>query len=450
MGGRKFTTALDAYAKLTKFTFTGSNSTALFSTRFVHSDSYTRSVAANDIVPYMMLGSTDPPFNPFQIIQSMLNGADNMNVNVFNYGDGNGGDGYVLTNDFWNIYHIDAKSLDTIGPVKPNVPGAPKYDQQIVIGCAHSLPENGTDNHITFVSLASAIPGLKSMYFLYRATDVHTREQIAEITVDSISYMHSFGLTQNHVILIAHPFFIDPTKIFRTFKAADGFVWNPNKSTKFYITDLKTGFVKTVATENFFFLHQINSFEDELGNIVVDICTYKNGDAMNIMDMKTLRNATGRAMFRKPTIKRYTIDPVHENVDVTTFQDSVKYASNLDFPTINENYRYRKYCYVYGVVYTYNTTDFLDMALVKKDLCTGKRDAVWYKPGSYFNEAWFEARPGATEEDDGVLLVDVIDSLTGASQMVVFDAGTLTIATAANLPTNNPFGTHGRFFKGVY
>jgi len=49
--------------------------------------------------------------------------------------------------------------MDTIGPVKPKVPGSLRYDQQIVNGCAHSIIENGTDNHITFVSLASAIPG---------------------------------------------------------------------------------------------------------------------------------------------------------------------------------------------------------------------------------------------------------------------------------------------------
>jgi carotenoid cleavage dioxygenase-like enzyme len=137
---------------------------------------------------------------------------------------------------------------------------------------------------------------------------------------------------------------------------------------------------------------------------------------------------------------------------VNTFPDltvNVPYASTLDFPTINEDFRFKKYCFIYGVVYAVNGSDFLDMALVKKDICTGKEDKAWYKKGNYFNEAFFVPRPGSSEEDDGVLLVHVIDTNTQESAMVIFDAKTLEITSKALLPTTNPFGTHGRFFPEV-
>lgn len=448
------TTALDSYAKLSKWTFSGDDgtNTARFSTQFVQSVSYTRSVKAGDILPYMMLAPTNPPFSTWETLQSMRLGADNMNVNVFNYGSQNKSNGYVLTSDFWNIYEFDAFNLKTVGPVHPEIPGVPGFEKTIVLGCAHSLPEYGTSNYITFASLASAVPELDSKYLVYRTTGVKGREQIAEIVVDEISYIHSFALTKNHMILIAAPLFIDPMRIFRSLDPEDGFKWVGDESVKMHVVDLKTGFLNTFETENFFFLHHVNSFENDDGQIIIDLCTYKNGDALRIMDLKNLHNSTTRSMFKAPELKRYTINPRDKTVNVNTFINgnvSVPFANKLDFPTINENFRYQKYCYIYGVVYSVNTTDFLDMALVKKDVCTGKTDKYWYKPGNYFNEAFFVARPGSVDEDDGVLLVNVLDTATQESQIVLFDAKTLEITNSATLPTNIPFGTHGRFFPEV-
>ena len=455
MGKRHVTTALDAYAKLSKWTFDNNTLTnsARFSTKFVMSNSYNKSLAAGDIVPYMMLAATDPPFEPWQAMESIVYGADNMNANVFNYGgQGGNSDGYVITSDFWNSYGIDPRTLDVRKPIKPPVPGAPTYDKMIVLGSAHSLPEYGTKNHITFVSLASAIPGLKSKYVFYRATSDEDREQIAEIEVDKISYIHSFALTKNYMILVCSPLFIDPMRIFRTLSPEDAMAWEPNTGAQFHTVNLKTGFVDSFVSENFFFLHHINSFESEVGELVIDLVTYRNGDAMDIMDLKNLQNATTRSIFKPPLIKRYTLNMASRTIGISTFDDltpNVPYASKMDFPTINEKYRFENYCYVYGVVYGVNGSDFLDMALVKKDLCTGKMDKAWYKEGSYFNEAFFVPRPGAIEEDDGVLLVDVLDTKTKESALVIFDAKTLKISTSALLPTNNPFGTHGRFFPEI-
>lgn len=455
IGNRHVTTALDAYAKLSKWTFNHNSlsQTARFSTKFVQSDSYKSSVKAGDIQPYMMLAATDPPFAPWQTLRSMVLGADNMNVNVFNYGGkGNNSEGFVITSDFWNVYGIDPHTLGTIKPIKPPVPGAPTYDKMITLGCSHSLPEYGTRNHITFVSMASAIPGLKSKYVIYRATSDEEREQIAEIEVEKSSYIHSFALTKNYMILVASPLFIDPTSIFRTLNPEDAMKWEPDTGVQFHTVNLKTGFVESFVTENFFFLHHINSFENEFGDLVIDLSTYKNGNAMAIMDLRNLKNATTRSIFKHPLIKRYTLNMPKKTISISTFDDltpDVPYASKIDFPTINENYRFERYCYVYGVMYSVNGSDFLDMALVKKDLCTGKTDKAWYKKGSYFNEAFFVPRPGASEEDDGVLLVDILDTVTKESAMVIFDAKTLKITSSALLPTNNPFGTHGRFFPEI-
>ena len=453
IGSHHVMNALDAYAKLSKFTLDGSNQSASFSTRFVYSDSYTKSLAAGDMVPYLMLGPASPPFNLAQLLEMMSNGPDNMNVNVFNFGDDQTAE-YVVMSDYWKVYEINPHNLTTVGPINAPIPGANRFQSMISLGTGHPLPEHGTTNHIAFVSLVSPVPDTKSVIKIIRIMSNKQREEIAEIEVDNISYMHSFGMTKNYVILFAQPLFIEPMQMIKTMNPINGFKWVDNESTMIYIINLKTGFIKTLKTENMFFLHAINAFEHGITEINLDLCTYQNGDALRMMDIPKLQNSTTRSWFKRPEIKRYNINIHTGIVEISTFNEqnskqSIKIASALDFPTINENYRYEAYCYVYGVVYAANTSDFLDMSLVKKDLCTGEQDKLWHKHGSYFNEAWFVPKPGAVDEDDGVLLVDILDTTTKIASLVIFDAKTLKVTSSAALPVSNPFGTHGRFFANV-
>ena len=445
--------ALDAYAKLSKFTFDGTNGQAWFSTRFVYSDWYEKSLAANDIVPYLMLGPVSPPFDLAQELEMMKNGVDNMNVNVFKFGD-DLNEGFSIVSDYWKTYEINPHNLTTVGSVNPPIPGINPLESMIMLGTGHPLPEYGTSNHIMFASIVNPIPNSKSVIKIMRITSASERQHIADIEVDMISYMHSFGLTKHFAVIFAQPLFINPMKMVKTMNPMNGFEWVDNESTMIYVVNLKTGFVKTYKTENMFFLHAINAFDNDMSEIIVDLCTYRDGDALHMMDITKLQNSTTRSWFKHPEIKRYKINLQSGIVQIVTFTDqkatnSIRKASTLDFPTINENYRYKDYCYVYGVVYCANTSDFLDMALVKKDLCTGQNDKMWYSKGSYFNEAWFVPTPGATDEDNGILLVDVADINKKQASLVMFDAKTMTVINSAVLPVSNPFGTHGRFFNDV-
>ena len=76
-----------------------------------------------------------------------------------------------------------------------------------------------------------------------------------------------------------------------------------------------------------------------------------------------------------------------------------------DFPTINENYRGKKYCYTYGV----SSFSVSRHALVKKNLCNSEEDKVrltkerilstlitkvLYRENHYMSEMQFLPRPG--------------------------------------------------------
>ncbi|KAK3608995.1 hypothetical protein CHS0354_003894 [Potamilus streckersoni] len=415
--------------------------------------SYNESIRVDTIAPYQMIQNPDPPFNTLEQIEQIRNGPDNMNVNVRNYFDDKKNTShYVALNDYWRFYEFDPLMLSTIAFEDPPIPGTNPMDSIVKLGTAHPLPEWNSSNHITFVSLVNLVPELKSHLRIFRILSPVEREQIAEIDMDKIPYMHSFGVSPNYAVFFAQPFFVTPYKLIIDHNPFDIFDWEKDAITKVYIVDLKSGDVKVLKTENMFFFHVVNSYEVGKSQIVVDISTFPDPSGIRSLDMKTLKNATARAQFKRALLKRYTIDLETDEIDVYVYECSpdIPFCNALDFPVINENYRYHKNCFVYGIVYSYDGIDQLHMALVKKDLCTGLRDKFWLINGHYLSEPIFVSTPEAVEEDDGILLMPVLDAVNMESYFAIFDAKDLTMINKVGLPVNNPFYTHGTFFKDLF
>jgi carotenoid cleavage dioxygenase-like enzyme len=65
-------------------------------------------------------------------------------------------------------------------------------------------------------------------------------------------------------------------------------------------------------------------------------------------------------------------------------------------------------------------------------------------------EGWFVPDPKGTVEDDGVLMVPVLDGNLGKSYLVILDPKTMKPITKAYLPIAVPFHFHGRFIENIY
>ena len=146
-------------------------------------------------------------------------------------------------------------------------------EKMMALGSGHPLKEYGSDSYIKFISVMNPLPGESSRYVTARATLAEKREKIAEIEVDKISYMHSFAMTEHYMVLFAVPLYIDPTAIFRSLSPEDAFEWISDKTTSLYAVELKTGKVEKFETENMFFLHHINAFENVFENFEIDVVT---------------------------------------------------------------------------------------------------------------------------------------------------------------------------------
>jgi carotenoid cleavage dioxygenase-like enzyme len=75
LGLHNFTHSFDAFGKLSSWKFYG-NGSASFTTKYLQSDFYRKSVDKNDIVPYLMFESVNPPFDEFKKMEALVRGID--------------------------------------------------------------------------------------------------------------------------------------------------------------------------------------------------------------------------------------------------------------------------------------------------------------------------------------------------------------------------------------
>ena len=120
--------------------------------------------------------------------------------------------------------------------------------------------------------------------------------------------------------------------------------------------------------------------------------------------------------------------------------------TTMEFPMINMAYSGRKNRYAYGWV----SIDYWRTTLVKKDLENSLNDKMWSKDSHYPGEMFFVPRPGAEDEDDGVLMTVVFDGEQRRSYLLLLDGTTFTEVDRSYLPFRVPFSFHGNWFPALH
>ncbi|PHU09327.1 Carotenoid cleavage dioxygenase 8 -like protein B, chloroplastic [Capsicum chinense] len=71
-----------------------------------------------------------------------------------------------------------------------------------------------------------------------------------------------------------------------------------------------------------------------------------------------------------------------------------------------------------------------------------KKAKNWYDDGAVPSEPFFVARPGATEEDEGVV-ISMISDKNGEGYALILDGSTFEEIARAKFPYGLPYGLHG-------
>lgn len=446
-GQRKFVHAFDGYAKLMALSIESGRSVK-FSTNFVKTYFYHHSQRIGDIAPYLLFDITQPKFNRLDRLQQLLHGIDNVNVNIQELKNKENGTSFVAVSDFWQVYEIDLSTLKTLKRINAKIPQIenPVYDFIPLPATSHPLREYGTDNSIMFLSLFSVFPGTNNRIQIIRIKSVYERELIASISTSKLPYMHSFALTKNWIVLLGHPLFINKMKILKTTVPLKSIDWLPEYGTEIFLVHLPTGKIRRMRIATALFAtHFINAYE-ESGDIVADFIIYDNPKLFDILLLSIILDPVQRKnIVVKPTVLRFRINLRTDRVTIHE-----KGNINFDFPIINKFFEKSYYCFAYGLTLDWmnSTASPSDWAGIgKNDLCGKGRSLTWSRRYHLPSEVWFERRPNAVLEDDGVLLSVILDTIRRISYLAILDARTLHLLHTIDFPTYVPFTMHGKFFS---
>ena len=122
--------------------------------------------------------------------------------------------------------------------------------------------------------------------------------------------------------------------------------WKPEDKTIVHVVDLrKMQIVRNFTMDPFFAYHHINSFENEDGDVVVDITTVPCDDSdgaaackhMNAFELKTLRNNSYK--IPKNTLKRFIVPVKSGGTSIIDDTKSLNVQTSFDLPHVNSNYK---------------------------------------------------------------------------------------------------------------
>ncbi|KAJ6780319.1 hypothetical protein PWT90_05316 [Aphanocladium album] len=301
-----------------------------------------------------------------------------------------------------------------------------------------------------------------------------TTDILATVSDKDVSpaFIHSFFLTQNHVVLCipsSHLAWAGSKVLWKgnVIEAIKPF--DKSMACKWIVVDRRhgQGVVARFSTPAGFFFHSVNAFEetaeDDQGTkqthlnldyiafdntatiyaMYYDILLKRNGaaDAFwgNRETVEGMRPRFVRRRFALPTRKQTAAEAAAATADEVL---SIPTPHVGEMPTINPDYACRPYRYVYSIP-SRGLSTAIGECIAKTDLQT--RDAlIWAGPrGHTPSEAIFVGRPGAADEDDGVVLSVVLDGEGRRSYLLCLDARTMTEMGRAEADFAIAFGLHG-------
>jgi beta,beta-carotene 9',10'-dioxygenase len=268
---------------------------------------------------------------------------------------------------------------------------------------------------------------------------IFTGERVdASIPVAKPAYMHAFGLTDRFAIVNEGAFVVDPLRLLLSGRPfIENFRWEPERGSRLWVVDRSAGrVVGSWETDPHFAFHHVNAFEDGAGRHVVDLLAHDDAEVVAALGLQRLRAGDSTPW---PRLKRYEID-----LEKPGTQARERTVTNLpwEMPQIAyAGHNGRPYRYAWGAGPS-EQGGWFDQ-VVKVDVTTGEHLA-WREYGAYPGEPVHVPRPGATTEDDGVLLTVVLEPERRASALVVLDARDLEPLARAEVAHHIPFGFHGR------
>ena len=427
-GDKKIHHWFDGLAMLHAFNFNQGKVT--YTNRFLRSEAYNQVFNKNSVA---FLGfDCDPCRTIFKRFFTFFfpnkDEIHNANINVTKYANK-----YVALTEIPLPVEFDLKTLETKGVLH----FSDRLPQDNCWETAHPHVSQEKRESINYIVKF----GRKGAYLIFKLPEGSaTREEIAEIPAEKPSYMHSFSVTENYVILSEYPFVINPIDILlKDVPFIENYHWKESVGTHFLVIEKSSGkVVGRYKTVSFFGFHHVNAYEKD-NEIIVDIVSYP--DAKIVESLAEYGLGINDPFFPIPKLFRYKINLDNENVAIFPISDC-----SFELPRINGDYDGKPYNYVYG-------SDLSEISSLSDRRCIYKLNVEtqqylsWSEAGCCPGEPVFVKSLDEQEEDNGVILCVVLDNNAKKSFLLVLDAKTFQEIGRADAPHHIPEGLHGQFFQ---
>lgn len=225
---------------------------------------------------------------------------------------------------------FDRETLATLG----NFQYTDDLPKTNVFESAH--PQYDSEEKCYYNYIVKYFPSTK--YLIYKIPENSCeRHLVKEIPVDKPSYMHSFSITKNYIILTEYPFKLADNLILSGKPFIKNYAWCANAKTRITIINKNCPHdVKTYFIDPFFSFHHINAYEEDT-HIILNIMAYK--DSKIVEDLGYFPEHLDPSFFLN--IK---IDLAENKVETRKIS-----VGTVDFPRINPAYNTHPYRYFYAV-----------------------------------------------------------------------------------------------------
>lgn len=440
LGEYNFRHLFDGYATLVRLSF--ENGRVVMGHRQIESEAY-KAAKKNQKICYREFSEVPKPDNFLSYIgdlAKLFSGAsltDNPNTGVVKLGDGRV---VCLTETIKGSIVIDPNTLETLEKFH--------YSDSLRGFIIHSAHPIVSDKE--FISL---LPDLINPGYLVVRMEPGTNERKVIGRVNcrggpAPGWVHSFPVTEHYIIVPEMPLRYcaqnllkaEPTPLYK-------FEWHPDSKGFMHVVCKTSG--KTVASVEvplFVTFHFINAYEetDEDGRIkavIADCCEHSaDTTILEKLRLQNLREFNGEDVLPDARVGRFIIPldgSPYGKLEAALNPD--EHGRGMDMCSFNPAYLGKKYRYAYACG-AQRPCNFPN-TLTKIDLVE-KKAKNWHDEGSVPSEPFFVARPGATKEDDGVV-ISMISDRNGEGYALLLDGETFEEIARAKFPYGLPYGLHG-------
>lgn len=253
----------------------------------------------------------------------------------------------------------------------------------------------------------------------YRVDRSGKMRKLGHVRLPGPMFNHDMGLTKRYLVFVIPPLVFPLKKFFGAafglLNYIDAIEYDASLGTTIALVPRDGGKPRIFHTDPMLHLHFANAYDDENGDVVVDVLNYHaTWEQLNgqLAGVETLMETSTMPFGGLPTRVRI---PRSGHVTIDEFS-----GVHGEFPMINVFNMAKPNRYFYMSAATDGS--LFPNALSKIDNKTGKETIFKFPDGHLPHEAIFAARPDAIEEDDGWLIEPVLDGINNTANLSVFDA----------------------------